>query len=90
MMASHEASFLETAVSCAWPTRRLASKANARTSRSEFDLLLNRPDVVRDVPEQRLHGGPDHRQIVMLKPAADLHQGPHRVSQAQQVASQQI
>src|SRR6266478_2903789 len=54
------------------------------------DLLLNCPDVVRDVAEQRLHGGPHHRQVVMLKPAANLHQGPDRVSQAQQVASQQI
>jgi hypothetical protein len=54
------------------------------------DLLLNRPDMIRHVAEQRLHGWTHHRQIVMFEPAADLDQRPDRVSQAQDVAPQPI
>ena len=86
MMASHEASFFGDRGLLSLTDQKAGSKANARTSRS----ASNRPDMVRDVSEQWLHGGAHHRQIVMLKPAADLHQGPDRVSQAQKVASQQI
>jgi hypothetical protein len=57
-------------------------KGKCKDLSKRVDLLLNRPDVVCDVAEQRLHGGPHHRQIVMLKPAADFHQGADRISQA--------
>ena len=46
--------------------------------------------MIRDVAEQRLHGRPDLRQIVMLEASADVDQWPDRVAQTQQIAAQHV
>jgi len=88
MMASHEASFLGDRGFLSLTDRRLArSKCKNLSKRVRSAPELS--DVVRDVAEQRLAWWTAPSQVVMLKPAANLHQGPTAVSQAQS-RSQQI
>ena len=54
------------------------------------DLLLYAPDVIRHVPEERLHVRLDREHLGVLELAADLDERHDRVAQAQQIAPKKI
>ena len=72
-----------------WPIISLP-QTEAKHLAQGIDLLLYAPDVVRHVPEERLHVRINRDHLGVLELAADLDERHDGIAQAQQIAPKEV